>query len=207
MAGHETAVAPDGTTPRRTGRPRQADVDERVVQAVLTTLARDGYDRLRVEDVAATAGVAKTTVYRRWPSKESLIAQAVSRLYLDRVRPVDTGDLRTDLVALLADTYELLFTGPGRVLEDLVRRSGGHREIADIVKATNAARRRAFHQALSRGVARGDLDPGIDHDLAVDLLVGPLWTRLLITGGVMAPAETAAVVDAVLHGLVTRSTT
>ena len=186
---------------RRLGRPRREDVHDRVVTAVLASLARDGYARLRIDDIAAQVGVAKTTVYRRWPSKDALVAEAVSRLYLDRVQPVDHGDLRSDLVALLRDTYELLFRGPGRVLEDLVRESGDHRELADVVRATNEARRRTFHQAMDRGVARGELDAAADHDLVVDMLVGPMWTRLLVTGGVMAAGDVEVVVDAVLDGL------
>lgn len=185
---------------RGPGRPREAGVDERILGAALVALRRDGYAELRIDNVASEAGVSKTTVYRRWPSKEALIAGAVTRLYLDRVEPPDHGDLRSDLVALLDDTHELLFKGAGRVLEDLVRQSGASRDLAEVVKATSDARRRAFHQAMNRGVARGELEASADHDLLIDLLVGPLWTRLLVTGGVLGRADIAAIVDAVLEG-------
>lgn len=186
---------------RHLGRPRRLAVDGQVVDAVLRVLERDGYAGLRIEDVAAEAGVAKTTVYRRWPTKGALVAAAVSRLYLDRVQPVDYGDLRVDLVALLQETYEVLFRGPGRVLEDLVRESGRGPELADIVRATNEARRRAFHLAMSRAVARGELGADADHELMIDLLVGPLWTRLLVAGGVIVARDIETIVDAVLEGV------
>jgi AcrR family transcriptional regulator len=156
---------------------------------------------LRIDDVAADAGVAKTTLYRRWPSKEALVADVVSRLYLDRVQPVDHGGLREDLVALLGETRELLFEGVGRVLEDLVRESGTHPELADVVRATNDARRHAYHEAIERGVARGELAPSIEPDFVVDLLVGPLWTRLLVTGAAVASDQVEAIVDGVLDGV------
>jgi len=183
------------------GRPRREGVDAQVVDAVLRALSRDGYSSLRIDDVAAEAGVAKTTVYRRWPTKDALVAAAVSHLYLDRVQPVDNGDLRSDLLALLRETCEVLFRGSGRVLEDLVRESGHGRELAGIVRATNEARRRAFHLAMNRAVARGELGADADHELMIDLLVGPLWTRLLVTGGVIVEGDVEAIVDAVLRGV------
>jgi AcrR family transcriptional regulator len=141
---------------RRPGRPREQGVDQKVLDAALVRLVRYGYQRLRVDDVAADAGVAKSTLYRRWVSKESLVADVMRRLYLDRVCAEDHGTLRGDLLALVNETYELLFEGPGRVIEDLVRESGASRELADVVRSTTAARRRAFHQAMNRAVARGE---------------------------------------------------
>lgn len=176
-------------------------MDERILDAAIAQLIEGGYGQLRVDDVAAEAGVAKTTVYRRWTSKEALVAEAVSRLYFDRVQPVDLGDLRSDLLTLLQETYELLFEGPGRVLEDLVRESGASRELSNVVKATNQARRRAFHQAMNRGVARGEMVPTVEHGLVIDLLVGPLWTRCLVSGDPFAPGDIERIVDTVLDGV------
>jgi AcrR family transcriptional regulator len=185
---------------RRPGRPRTKGIDERILQATLGRLGRDGYEGLRVDDVAADAGVAKTTLYRRWPSKDQLVAEAVRRIYADRALDVDTGDLRSDLLALLSDSYTLLFEGPGRILEDLVRESGTSRELAAVVRATNHARRRAYHEALNRGVARGEIPPAAQHELIIDMLVGPLWTRALVTGSPMTVDEIEAIVDTVLDG-------
>ncbi|HET6918365.1 MAG TPA: TetR/AcrR family transcriptional regulator, partial [Jiangellaceae bacterium] len=190
--------APAAGTPvlpsRRPGRPREQGVDERILDAALARLVRSGYEQVRIDDVAADAGVAKTTLYRRWPSKEAMVADVMRGLYLDRVQAEDHGDLRTDLVALVRETYELLFEGPGRVMEDLVRESGTSRELADVVRSTTDARRRAFHQAMNRGVARGELDPSADHELIIDLLVGPLWTGLLVTDRPMTGDDVEAIV-------------
>ena len=186
---------------RRPGRPRDERADEKILDATLARLRRLGYAQLRVDDVADDAGVAKTTLYRRWPSKASLVADAVGRLYFDRVQADDHGSLRADLVALLRESHELLFEGPGRVIENLVRESGTSRELADAVRSTTDARRRAFHQAMNRAVARGELDPSVDHDLVIDLLVGPLWTRLLVSDSPMRRDDVETIVDAVLAGV------
>ena len=77
-----------------------------------------------MDDVAERAGVSRTTIYRRWPSKAAVAAAAVSSLYLDRVEVPDTGSLSEDLVTLLTESYRLMAEGSGRVLERLVRESG-----------------------------------------------------------------------------------
>ena len=207
MRGSERAVPPGGAGQggrRRPGRPRNVVLDRRILDATLVRLDRGGYEGLRVDDVAADAGVAKTTLYRRWPSKEALVADAVRRLYTDQIPSVDTGGLRTDLVALLLESYHVLYEGPGRVLEDLVRQSAASRELGDVVRATTDARRRAYHEALNRAVARGEVDPAVQHELVIDLLVGPLWTRRLITDRTLTRGDVEAVVDIVLDGLLRR---
>jgi AcrR family transcriptional regulator len=198
-----TAVAAGGepTEPRRAGRPREHGVDEKILNAALSRLVRWGYAQLRVDDVAADAGVAKTTLYRRWASKEALVADVMRRLYLDRVQAADEGSLRADLVALLRESYELLFDGPGHMVEDLVRESGASRELAVVIRSTTDARRRAFRQVMNRGVARSELDPSIDHELVIDLLVGPLWTRLLVTDTPLTKDDVGSIVDAVMDGV------
>jgi AcrR family transcriptional regulator len=201
-----TPGRPSGSPPgpRRPGRPRAEGLDERLLDAALARLVRGGFARLRVDDVAADAGVAKTTLYRRWASKEALVADVMRRMYLDRVQAEDHGTLRADLVALVRESYDLLFAGPGRVVEDLVRESGTSRAMAEVVRSTTDARRRAFHQAMNRAVARGELDPALDHELIIDLLVGPLWTRLLISDNPMRPDDVETIVDVVLSGVLRR---
>lgn len=200
-----TGVQSQPSGRRRPGRPRDQGVDERILDAAFVRLVRSGYVELRVDDVATDAKVAKSTLYRRWPSKETLVAAVMRRLALDRMHAEDRGTLRADLTALLGESYELLFVGPGRVIEELVRESATSRELAEVVRSTTDARRRAFHQALNRGVARGELEPEIDHDLVIDLLVGPLWARLLVTGARLTTDDVETIVDVVLTGLARRA--
>jgi AcrR family transcriptional regulator len=165
-------------------------------------LLRVGYGRLRVDDVARDAGVAKSTIYRRWPSKAALVAAAVEELYLTRVRVPDTGTLRADLVELLSNSYDLLITGPGRVFAGLIRESGERPELAEVVYSTMHARRRFYTQVLNRAIARGELPPETDGGLAIDLLVGPLWVRQLVTGEPVGRGVVEAIVDMVLCGII-----
>jgi AcrR family transcriptional regulator len=182
------------------GRPRRAAVDELILEAALSRLVDDGYEAMTVEAVASQVGVAKTTLYRRWPSKEALAVAAVHRLYADRVVAADTGSLRGDLIALTMASYEFLITEPGQLLESLLRESGRLPVLKDLISRTTQDRRRPYYEVLDRGVQRGELPAEIDRDLVVDLVLGPLWTRVLITGADVSEAFARAVVDTVLDG-------
>lgn len=191
--------------PRRgAGRPRRVDLDDAVLGAVATLLAERGYDALRIDDVSAAAGAAKSTLYRRWPSKPAMVAAAVERLTLSEVVVPDTGDLRSDLVTLLRDTYGLMSAGPGRVLADLVRDSARHPELSVAIRHTMHARRRRYLEVFNRALTRGDLAATTDVGLAIDLLLGPLWVRLLLTDDPVDEETVDATVDAVLDGILVR---
>jgi AcrR family transcriptional regulator len=179
-------------------------VEAAVFEAVLGLLANDGYGAITVTTLAERAGVSKTTIYRRWPSKAAMVAAAVSSLYLDRVEVPDTGSLSEDLVALLSESYRLMADGNGRVLERLVRESGQNPELAEVVSTILYARRRLYATPLNRALARGELSPEVDQELLLDLLLGPLWFRLLLSGAPITLDAARSVVDAVLGGALPR---
>ncbi len=184
------------------GRPRRPELDDQILDAAIELLGRVGYLDLRVDDVADRVGIAKSTIYRRWPSKARLAAAAIERLYLGRVTVPDTGDLRSDLIALLDNSFELVIAGPGKVIPDLIRESGRTPELIDLIAETMQARRRFYTQVLNRAIARGDIPPEVDTELAIDLLWGPLWVRLLVTRRPISKTTARHIVDSVLPGLV-----
>ena len=167
----------------------------------LALLANRGYGEITVEDLAERAGVSRTTIYRRWPSKAAVVAAAVASLYLDRVEVPDTGSLSEDLTTLLSQSYRLMADGSGRVLERLVRESGQNPELVDVVRSILYARRRLYATLLNRAIARGELPPEVDQELLLDLLLGPLWFRLLLSGAPITPEAARSVVLIVLDGV------
>jgi AcrR family transcriptional regulator len=179
-------------------------VEEAVFEAALGLLASRDYREISVETLAERAGVSRTTIYRRWPSKAAVVAAAVSSLYLDRVEVPDTGALSEDLVALLSETYRVMANGDGRVLEQLVRQSGQNPELVEVVSSILYARRRLYATMLNRAIARGELPPEMDQELLLDLLLGPLWFRLLVSGAPITPGEARSVVELVLDGALPR---
>jgi AcrR family transcriptional regulator len=169
--------------PARPGRPRDASRDEEILSAVLRLLEHTSYTDLTIAAIAREAGVGKPTLYLRWPSKASVVAEAVVRVLSADPFP-DRGDVRSDLVAGLRGMIHLFATtAAGRVLPGLV--ADLHEDPALLEAFAERyfrPRRRSARAALERGVARGELGADTDLELAVDLLVGPVYYRLLAHG-------------------------
>jgi AcrR family transcriptional regulator len=166
------------------------------MDAALAMLADGGYVGFRLDELATRAGVAKTTILRRWPSKAAVAAAAVERLALQTVDVPESGTLRGDLHALLSNAVTVFTHGDGQFVPRLIRESGHHPEIADLLHTVIHTRRLAYRRVLGRAIARHELDPDVDQDLLIDLLIGPIWTRLLITRDPITPALVDAIVDA-----------
>jgi AcrR family transcriptional regulator len=199
-AGRPSGTAGGGAavTPRR-GRPRDPATDARILAAALEILQTDGYGGLRLDDLAGRAAVAKTTILRRWPSKAAVAAAAIERLALQTADVPESGNLRDDLRALVASAITSFTRGGGSFVPRLMRESGHHPEIADLLLTMAHTRRLAYRRVLAHGVARGELDPDVDQELMIDLLMGPVWTRLLITLLPIPATMVDEIVDAVLR--------
>ena len=192
---------PDGAGRRGRGRPPSPGIDQRILDAALELLASSGYAGFRLDELAKRAGVAKTTILRRWPSKAAVAAAAVEQLALQTVDVPASGTLRGDLHALLTSAVAVFTNGHGAFVPRLIRESGHHPVIADLLQTVIHTRRLAYRRVLGRAIARHELDPDVDQDLLIDLLIGPLWTRLLITRDPINVEYVDSVVDAVLAAL------
>ena len=169
--------------PNRPGRPRDTRRDEEILTAVLRLLDDTSYSELTIAAIARDAGVGKPTLYLRWPSKAAVVADAVVRVMSADPYP-DLGDVRSDLVAGLREIiHRFATTVAGHVLPGLV--ADLHDDpalLAAFDERYFQPRRRSIRAALQRGVERGELAADIDHDLAVDMLVGPVYYGLLARG-------------------------
>lgn len=168
---------------------RRARSQHLVLDAAKDMLAEAGFSGLTIEGVAARAGVAKTTIYRRYRSKSDLALGVL----LDMVGEVSTQpyrrDTRTELVALVTRTAELMSTTIlGRVMQGLVPEIAADPELGRTYREQEVSRRVADVTALvERGVARGELRPDLDPELVTDLLLGPLYYRLFLSGETLDP--------------------
>jgi AcrR family transcriptional regulator len=190
------------TAARPIGRPRDEGADRAILQATLELIAERGVHGFRTEDVAARAGVGKGAIYRRHRSKDNLVTAAVAALVDQEIVVPDTGSTRADLLALMREAVEL-YRGsmPGRLMPNLVSAMAERPELARVVREGFLIRRRlALAEVLRRGVERGDLRPDIDLELALDLLGGPLFYRLLITGGPLDEQLAEGVTELILRG-------
>ena len=196
--------APD--TARRSQPTRQA-----ILTAALDLAAEVGYRRLSIEAIAARAGAGKQTIYRWWPSKGAVLFDALLALSDgeegdgekgDAELP-DTGDLAADLKLVLAATVDELnnprFSEPMRaltveILENAELAATYRERLEQPMREMKKRRLRAAQDA-------GQLDPGVDLDVAVDLIWGPVQNRWLFREGPLTPAFTDELVDTALRGL------
>ena len=191
----------DTDTRRPLGRPRDARADRAIVAATLELIAAVGVNDFRMEDVAGRAGVGKAAIYRRYASKDELVTAAVAALVSEITVP-DTGSTREDLLALMRDAVAV-YADPihAGVMPSLV---GAMRQQPELARAVRdgllASRRGALRAVLDRGVARGDLRADLDLELALDVLGGALFYRLLITGGALDEQLVEGIAELILRG-------
>lgn len=196
----------------RRGRPRDTGVDERVLRAATDLLLGHGYGGLSTDAVAERAGVAKTTVYRRWPTKDHLAVAVVTRLQ-DADAITDTGDIRrdlTDYMEKIAAALERMRTAGTAVagrsagtVAELVAAAARHEDIGELERAMYARRNRLAYALIDRARERGELRPGTDAGVLLDQLAGALYYRVLITGEPVDRAYAERLTAAALGGVLT----
>lgn len=178
----------DSGPPRRARRPGRLDrsLDAAILDATLSGVAEVGYDRLSMDDVASRAGVGKAAIYRRWPSKAVVVADAIAhwRRRLGPVEPPNTGSLRGDIDAVVATTpdFDDADSQMIRVVVG-VATAAMHNPVlaAALDDLVLSAPRQAVRAMLDRAVARGEIPAGRDLSLIPDALLGLNILRV-ITG-------------------------
>ncbi len=189
------------TMTRAPGRPRSAAAHRTILETTIRVLAEHGFAGFTIVEVAERAGVSTATIYRRWSAKTPLILEALSSVILPTAIP-DTGSTIGDLVAFLrerlATSRGVIFT---QVIPVLAAEAARDPELAASFHAVQAPARAAAFAIFARGIARGDLPPTLDQELALDLLLGPITYRLLVSGAAFDEALAEPIVAAVLHGI------
>jgi AcrR family transcriptional regulator len=185
---------------RRPGRPRSVQADQAILEAAIDAFVDRGWDGLTIEGVAARAGVSKSTIYRRYPCRVDLLLAAARRLAQERDPVPDTGALRSDLVELVSSFVRTLATTrTGQAIPLMVAETAKHPELAAPYREFLAERRAGWRVAIDRAVARGELRAGVEPELLIDLLVGPLIYRQCVSRDVVDAGYIVRLVDAALR--------
>jgi AcrR family transcriptional regulator len=189
---------------RSPGRPRDPQADRAILDAAIDLFVKYGFEAMSMEGIADRAGVGKTTIYRRWPSKEELVVDAIDELIMD-VEPLDTGSLRRDLVELLTQLQGVLTSSrAGEVFPRMIPHVAGGTPLGRAyLRRVIEPRFAMLRLTLAHAEERGELPAGVDPELLRGLLVGPLlmWKLIgrLTRKGARERAE--RIVDVVLGGL------
>ena len=189
----------------RKGRPRSDRVHRAILDAFREVLSEDGFADLRLEHVAARAGVGKATIYRRWGSKEALAQELLAELAAPHIAVAEADDTSTELLAAVLNPMRAVTDTPfGPVIRALLSQIAVNPTLGDPFRATVVqARRDEIARVIGRGIARGDLRPDADVDIATELLVGPVYFRLMF-GGELSLEFANRVVDTVMRGYATQ---
>ena len=165
-------------------------------------LEQVGFAELTIEAVAANAAVGKATIYRWWPNKAMLVADAFMSSVVRETRFPDTGSVREDLRAQM-QRLAGIFRGPrGRIIRSLI---GGGQSDPELIAAFSnrwlIPRRAEAFGILQRGIDRGQLPADIDRNMLLDTLYGPLYFRMLVGHGPLSNTFIDDVCDAVMSGV------
>jgi AcrR family transcriptional regulator len=165
------------------GRPRHPDTDRAILQATFRELVEVGYASLSVEAVAAAAGVAKTTLYRRYPTKRDLVIAALES-GTAFVAPLDAADTRAALAAFVRQAIAAMVdSGAIRILGSLLVEERREPELLDVFRKRLLEPRRALVVAMiQRGVERGELRRDVDPLIVTEMIAGAIFGHHAILG-------------------------
>jgi AcrR family transcriptional regulator len=188
---------------RPPGRPRSEDSRQSILRSTLKLLKQDGgFPELSIEAIAADANVGKTTVYRWWPTKAALVADAFSASADDELRFPNTGSVQTDMSLQMRRLIRIFRSKRGKVVAALL--AGGQSD-SELIAAFRDRflwpRRKQAYQTLQRGIDRGELPAASDFDLILDSLYGPIYMRFLIRHFKLEESFADEICELVLKGL------
>ena len=186
----------------RPGRPRSEQVEQAIVDATLDLLSDVGFQALSIEAIADKAGVAKTTVYRRWPGKDELVLDALSRLK-GPIRTPPGDDVRADLIFLLEHVRQQWSRSPhGRLMHRLSVEGWDRPELyCDFRDRLIKPRRQVLMDVLQRGVDEGLIRADADLDAVHDLLVAPILAAAFTHQSMVSRSVLEFNVDTILAGV------
>ena len=172
-----------------------------MLDATLQLAGEVGINGMSMDDLAQRAGVSKATIYRRWPSKEALVLDAMA----SAIRPfdlVDTGSARSDLEVYLRELGRRLQTGRSSdVLPDLISASVRDAALRESLDEWVRHRRQPLTIILGRAVQRGELTADTDLDTIIDALIGAFMYRRLLSHAPLDDAFVAGLLVTVLPSL------
>lgn len=177
---------------RAVGRPRSDEATDAILTATLRLLAANGYAGTSTAEVAAEARASKATLYRRWPSKHALVAEAI-RHALRRANPVtpDTGDVAEDLVQVMEKLIGALSASPlGGAIRAVISEAAHEPSLSAAMRevTTEAREKGPMRPLLERARDQGRLAADADIDLLLDTALGVPYFQLLVRQTLPSPA-------------------
>ncbi|MFI8826683.1 TetR/AcrR family transcriptional regulator [Streptomyces sp. NPDC053431] len=199
----EAAARPHGATPRRRG----PVLERAILEAALEQLSTVGWNGLTMEGVAVGAQTGKAAVYRRWPSKEDLVADALRTGLPALDETPDHGGVREDLYELCRRVRAAMYSKPGYALRSVLHEcdnESAERFHELILKGVIEPSQRLLREVVGRGIARGEVREEAAHEVVYDVIPAMMMYRAKVCGSEWDDAELAEMIDLVMVPLLRR---
>lgn len=168
---------------KKLGRPRSEKTKNAVLSAAYELLLENGFGAVTIEKIAERAGVSKATIYKWWPNKAAVIMDAFFDAAVVKLPVPDTGSVINDMITQVNNLANFLISPEGKVINEIIAEGQSDLKLAEAYRTMYFKPRRLDSRyILERGISRGELKEDLDIELVIDLIFGPLFYRLLITG-------------------------
>jgi AcrR family transcriptional regulator len=196
-------TVPDTDTPKRKTRTggRSGRVRQAVLDAAFEALRDDGYEKLSIVRVAAAAGVHETSIYRRWGGKGALLMDVCLSKAADAIPTPDTGSIQSDLDQLVGQVVRVLKSHDGRALSSAVLAARDNPNLRSLSQQFWTQRLGLAQVIFERAEQCGKIRGGLDFTLLLEMLIGPLYFRALVSGEPLSTTLAHELVELLLVGL------
>ncbi len=168
---------------KKIGRPRSAETENAILTASYNLLLENGFGSVTVEKIAERAKVSKATIYKWWPNKAAVVMDAFLSAAAARLPVPDTGSVITDIIIQVTNLANFLTSREGKVITELIAEGQFDPGLAEAYRMRYFTPRRLdSRHILERGIQRKELPDKLDIELSIDLIYGPIFYRLLLTG-------------------------
>lgn len=184
------------------GRTRDRDAEQRVLDAAFELVGSRPPGEVGINDIAEAANVGKQTIYRWWPSRTAVILDALVVGTMKATPFRETDDIRADFEAHLRTVIRLFNSPTGRIVREMLAEAQTDETIADEFRERFWQPRRDLSQArLRRGIELGQIRDDLDHEIILDAIYGPLWTRLTIGHLALSSVDAKHITNAIWPGI------
>lgn len=200
-APRKTSSREPGEVGGRTGRPRDERADQAILEAAEALVVERGPAAVTFDAIARRAGVARATLYLRYKNILQVMRAIEAAAHRRQPAPTDTGDIHRDLSRLVAGSVDPSGAVHARFHAHLISAQAVDEDLAADVRAMWRRRREVTRPLLERAVARGQIRPDANLDVALDMLSGLAYFRTLVRSEELTPDELQDGVDILLQGL------
>lgn len=188
---------------KKLGRPRSEKTKKAILSSAYDLLLENGFAAVTIEKIAERAGVSKATIYKWWPNKAAVVIDAFFDATVVRLPIPDTGSTVDDMIIQVNNLAKFLTSREGKAINEIIAEGQSDQKLAETYRKTYFKPRRCDSRfILERGISRGELKKDLDIELVIDLIFGPLFYRLLITGDVADKAFVSKLINCVFKGIV-----